>query len=176
MSDLSLMHYFSGIEVEQSVGGNFISQKRYVHTILDRFKMTNCNAVSTPVDCGLKLTKDPEGEKVSSTFFKQMVGSLMYVTATRPDIMYDVSLISRYLESPTRLHLLSAKRIFRYLKGTSEFGIFYKKNQKDGLNGFNDSDYAGDSDDRRSTSGYVFTFGSAADESSFRFIYGHSSL
>lgn len=124
--------------------------------------MSNCNPVGTPTECGLKLTKDPEGEKVNSTLYKQIVGSLMYVTATKPDGMHAVSLISRYMECPTSLHLLAAKRIFRYLKGTSDFGILYKKGTKDGLIGFSNSDYAGDLDDRRSTSGHVFTMGSAA--------------
>nr|KYP43677.1 Retrovirus-related Pol polyprotein from transposon TNT 1-94 [Cajanus cajan] len=74
----------------------------------------------------------------------------MYLTATRPDIMYSVSLISRYMENPTEMHLLAAKRILRYLQGTREFGLFYKKGEKSNLLGFTDSDYAGDQDDRKS--------------------------
>ncbi|BBG98549.1 ADP glucose pyrophosphorylase large subunit 1 [Prunus dulcis] len=77
MSDLGLMYYFLGIEVEQSPAENFISQKKYVHTILDRFQMLNCNPVGTPTECGLKLTKDPEGEKVNSTLFKQIDRSIL---------------------------------------------------------------------------------------------------
>ncbi|GMP53764.1 hypothetical protein CsSME_00019138 [Camellia sinensis var. sinensis] len=84
----------------------------------------------------------------------------MYLTTTRPDIMHAVSLISRYMENPTQLHLLAAKRIFRYLVGTINFGILYRKEGNFGLLGFTDSDYAGDPDDRRSTSGYVFMMGS----------------
>nr|KYP43675.1 Retrovirus-related Pol polyprotein from transposon TNT 1-94 [Cajanus cajan] len=83
----------------------------------------------------------------------------MYLTATRPDIMYSVSLISRYMENPTEMHLLAAKRILRYLQGTREFGLFYKKGEKSNLLGFTDSDYAGDQDDRKSTSGCVFMLG-----------------
>ena len=77
--------------------------------------MKNCNSMSTPTEFSLKLTKDHERKKVDSTLYKQIVGSLMYLTATRPDIMYSISLISRYMESPTEMHLLAAKRIFRYL-------------------------------------------------------------
>ena len=77
--------------------------------------MMNCNSVSTPTEFGLKLTKDHEGKKVGNTLYKQIVGSLMYLTAPRLDIMYSVSLISRYMENPTESHLLAAKRIFRYL-------------------------------------------------------------
>ena len=130
--------------------------------ILDRFEMKDCNPVSTPTEFGLKLNKDHEGKKVDSTLYKQIVGSLMYLTATRPDIMYSVSLISRYMENPTKIHLLVAKRILRYLQGTRDFGLFYKKGEKLELFGFTDNDYARDQDDRRSTSGYVFMLGTGA--------------
>ncbi|KAF7154611.1 hypothetical protein RHSIM_Rhsim01G0080600 [Rhododendron simsii] len=124
--------------------------------------LKNYNSVSTPTEFGLKLTKDHDGKKVDSTLYKQIAGSLMYLTATRPDIMYSVSLIIRYMENPTELHLLVAKRIFRYLQGTWKFGLFYKNGERSDLRGFTDSDYAGDQDDRRSTSGYVFMLGSGA--------------
>ena len=162
MSDLGKMHYFLGIEVVQSADGIFVSQRKYVQEILNRFQMSNCNSVSTPVEVGLKLIKEPGGKRVDSTLYKQIVGSLMYLTATRPDIMHAVSLISRYMENPRETHLLAAKRILRYLQGTIEYGLFYKNGEKSDLFGFTDSDYAGDSDDRKSTSGYVFMMGSAA--------------
>ncbi|XP_070024882.1 secreted RxLR effector protein 161-like [Nicotiana sylvestris] len=115
----------------------------------------------TPVEFGLKLCKVGSRKKVDNTFYKQIVGSLMYLTATRPDIMYAVSLISRYMESPTEIHLLAAKRIRRYLQGTKDFVLFYKGEKSD-LISFTDSDYARDQDDRRSTSGYVFMLGTGA--------------
>ncbi|KAK2986839.1 hypothetical protein RJ640_011064 [Escallonia rubra] len=144
MSDLGMMHYFLGIEVVQSTNGIFICQKKYVREILDRFQMKDCNPVSTPTEFGLMLNKDHEGEKVDSTLYKQIVGSLMY------------------MENPTEKHMLAAKRIFRYLQGTRDFGLFYKKSKKLDFFGFTDSDYAGDQDDRRSTSGYVFMLGTGA--------------
>lgn len=162
MTDLGLMHYFLGIEVVQSPSGIFISQKKYVLEILERFKMKDCNSVCTPTEVGLKLTRNGAGKKVDVTMYKQIVGSLMYLTTTRPDIMHAVSLISRYMENPTEDHLLAAKRIFRYVKGTANFGILYKKVGNLSLFGFSDSDYAGDIDDRKSTSGFVFMMGSAA--------------
>lgn len=161
MTDLGMLHYFLGIEVVQSDKGIFISQKKYVQDILDRFEMKYCNPASTPTEFGLKFNKDRNGRKVDNTLYKQIVGSLMYLTTTRPDIMYSVSLISRYMENPTEMHLLAAKRILRYLQGTRDLGLFYQKGEK-GLFGFTDSDYAGDQDDRRSTSGYVFMLGTAA--------------
>ncbi|XP_056173615.1 uncharacterized mitochondrial protein AtMg00810-like [Syzygium oleosum] len=162
MSDLGIMHYFLGIEVVQSSDGIFISQKKYVGEILDRFQMKDCNPVNTLIEFGLKLHKDHEGKKVDSKLYKQIVGSLMYLTATRPDIMYSMSLINRYIENPTKMHLLVAKRILRYLQGTRDFGLFYNKGEKSNVLGFTDSDYAGDQDDRRSTSGYAFMFGTGA--------------
>ena len=108
----------------------------------------------------MKLIKDPEGRKVDNTIYKQMVGSLMYLTATRPYIMHVVSLISMFMECPKEIHLLAAKRILRYLKGTASYGLLYKKGGKKYLFGFSDSDYVGDLDDRKSTSGYAFMLGS----------------
>ncbi|KAE8656273.1 hypothetical protein F3Y22_tig00117005pilonHSYRG00292 [Hibiscus syriacus] len=162
MSDLGMMHYFLGIEVLQSSAGIFISQKKYVGEILDKFKMKDCNHMNAPSEFGLKLNKDEGGNKVNSTLYKQIIGSLMYLTTTRLDIMYAVSAISKYMECPTEIHLLAAKRILRYLQGTKEFGLFFKKRKKSNLFGFTDSDYAGDSDDRKSTSGYVFMLGTGA--------------
>ncbi|KAL5583478.1 hypothetical protein UlMin_015920 [Ulmus minor] len=162
MSDLGMMHYFLGMEVVQTDAGIFVSQKKYAQEILDRFHMKNCNSVITPVEKGLKLVKDPTGKMIDSTLYKQIVGSLMYLTATRPDLMHAVSLISRFMEKPKEIHLLAAKRILRYLCGTTKFGLFYKKGEQSDLFGFTDSDYAGDLDDRRCTSGYVFMLGSTA--------------
>ncbi|KAM1007577.1 hypothetical protein ACFX2A_004218 [Malus domestica] len=123
--------------------------------------MERCNSVHNPIVPGFRLTRDEEGVKVDSTFYKQMVGSLMYLTATRPDIMFTVSLISRYMEHPTESHLMAAKRILRYIKGTAGFGMFYKKGGDEELIGYTDNDYAGDQDDRKSTSGYVFMMNSS---------------
>lgn len=100
--------------------------------------------------------------RVNKTYYKQIVGSLMYLTATRPDMMFMVSLISRYMENPTELHLQVAKRVLRYLKGTTEFGIFCQKGKDDELIAYTDNDYAGDLEDRKNTSGYVFLLSSGA--------------
>jgi hypothetical protein len=101
MSDLGMMHYFLGIEVVESANGIFVSQKKYVQDILDRFQMRDCNPVNTLTEFGLRLNKDHERKKVDNTLYKQIVSNLMYLIGTRPDIMYSVSLISRYMENPT---------------------------------------------------------------------------
>ncbi|KAB2605263.1 hypothetical protein D8674_004980 [Pyrus ussuriensis x Pyrus communis] len=162
MTDLGKMKYFLGIEVSQRSDGIFIGQRKYAQEVLDRFRMDQCNPVNNPVVPGFKLVKDEGGVRVDSTFYKQIVGSLMYLTATRPDMTYVVSLISRYMERPTEMHLQAAKRVLRYVKGTIGFGVFYKKGGNEELLGYMDSDYAGDQDDRKSTSGYVFLMSSGA--------------
>jgi len=124
--------------------------------------MENCNAVKNPIVPGTKLSKDDTETKVDATLFKQVVGSLMYLTATRPDLMYGVSLISRFMSSPTESHWFAAKRILRYLKGTTELGIYYKKEGNTKVMAYTDSDFARDIDDRRNTSGYVFLLSSGA--------------
>jgi len=99
MTDLGKMSFFLGVEVKQSEEGISMSQAKYAREILSRFRMENCKPVLSPIVPGSKLSKG--GEKVDETYYKQMVGSLMYLTATRPDIMYVVSLISRYMDKPT---------------------------------------------------------------------------
>nr|GEV86464.1 putative RNA-directed DNA polymerase [Tanacetum cinerariifolium] len=105
MTDLGIMIYFLGIEVLQGQEGNFICQKRYAKEVLKRFGMSECKAVKTPIARGTKLNKDESGVAVSESYYKQIVGCLMYLTATRPDIMYAVSLVSRYMSKPTEMHM-----------------------------------------------------------------------
>lgn len=162
MTDLGKMKYFLGVEVVQNSDGIFIGQRKYAREVLERFGMKQCNSVYNPIVPGCKLSKDGSGAEIDATMYKKMVGSLMYLTATRPDLMYSVCLISRYMEKPTEMHLQAVKRIFRYLKGTVELGIRYRRCGEGSLVAFADSDYAGDVDDRKSTSGYVFMLGTGA--------------
>nr|KYP57482.1 Retrovirus-related Pol polyprotein from transposon TNT 1-94 [Cajanus cajan] len=156
MTDLGMMRFFLGIEVLQCSDGIYICQKKYALEILRRFGMEESNPICNPIVPGYKLCRDEEGIKVNETHFKQMVGSLMYITTTRPDLMFVVSLISRYMSQPTEMHAKVAKRILRYLKGTENYGILYKRGGIEELQAYTDSDYAGDLEDRKSTSGYVF--------------------
>jgi len=109
--------------VVQKEEGIFVSQSSYAKDILERFKMESCNPVSTPVENGVELRKSKVGN-VDPTYFKSLVGSLRYLTCTRPDIFYDVGLISRYMETPDQSHLNAAKRILRYIKETINEGMF----------------------------------------------------
>ena len=104
MNDLGLMKYFLGIEVDQSNDGIFICQTKYANEVLKRFRMLNCKPAATPMATGTKLSKYDEGSYVDPTMYKRLVGSLMYLTTTRPDIMFFVSLISRFMETPKSTH------------------------------------------------------------------------
>lgn len=107
--------------------------------------MMNCNSVSIRLTkFGFKLNQDHEIKKNDDTLYKQIIESLMYLTSTRPDIKYSMNLVSRYMENPTKFHLLIAKRILWYLKYTMNYDLFYKKEEKSNLIDFIDSDYVGD--------------------------------
>ena len=111
MTFIGLMAYYLGIEVKQMEDGIFISQEGYAKDILEKFEMINSNLVSTPVECGVKLSKHDDEENVNLTFFKSLVGSLRYLTCTRPNILFGVGLVSHYMEAPTITHLNTTKRI-----------------------------------------------------------------
>ncbi|XP_068638509.1 secreted RxLR effector protein 161-like [Aristolochia californica] len=140
----------------------FISQKKYVLEVLERFNLGKCNLVCNPMVHGFKLMKNGDGVRINNIFYKQIVGSLMYLTATHPDVMFVVSLISRFMDCPTEVHFQVAKRILRYLKCTVDFRVFYNKGGSEELIAYIDSDYARDLDERKNTSGYVFMLGSGA--------------
>ena len=162
MTDMGLLRYFLGIEVEQNENGIFISQAKYVNQVLERFNMQECKATITPTVMGLKLSRNDSSKDFDPSLYKSIVGSLMYLTANRPDIMHAVSLIFRFMEKPKEAHWQATKRILRYVKGTKRFGILYTASENSELVGYTDNDWAGSVYDRKSTSGYVFHMGSGA--------------
>ncbi|XP_030449874.2 uncharacterized mitochondrial protein AtMg00810-like [Syzygium oleosum] len=161
MTDLGEMSYFLGMEVRQTQNEVFICQKKYMKEILKRFNVEECKSVSTPTGQKEKLQKKDGSEPADERVYRSLIGCLMYLTTTRPDIMFTVSVLSRFLNCASELHMVAAKRVLRYLKGTLSYGNKFCKIQKFKLQGYYDSDWAGSVDDMRSTSGYCFTFGSA---------------
>jgi len=157
--DLSLISYFLGIEVIQGDDGIFIHQRKFTAEFLKKFKMEDSNSVKTSIETRIKLTKEGDGRIIDATYFKQIVRSLRYLTCTRSDICYDVGLVRRYMESPRQVHLQVVKRIMRYIKGTTTFGLFYSSSKKIEIIGYSGSDWGGDLDDRKSTSGHCFMIG-----------------
>ncbi|KAG8481269.1 hypothetical protein CXB51_026034 [Gossypium anomalum] len=160
MTDLGVMTYFLGMEVNQSDRGIFISQHTFALKILDKFCMTNCKSVSTPVARWEKLSSNGNETRVDEKEYRSLVGCLLYLTATRPDIMFGVSLLSRFMDCCNMIHLKTAKKILRYIRGTLNHGVMFKKENELKLTGYSDSDWTGSVDNMKSTSGYFFTLGS----------------
>ena len=127
--------------------------------MLKKFRMEYCKHVSTPMVTGCKLSKDDESKEVDQRQYISMIGSLLYVTASRPDVMQAVGQVARFQASPKESHVLAVKRIFRYLKGTMDYGLWYPKGNELTLIAYTDADWAGSVDDRKSTSGAAFYLG-----------------
>ncbi|CAL2253624.1 unnamed protein product [Prunus armeniaca] len=160
MTDLGLLHHFLGMGVIQSDNCIFLHQRKYTSTLLQKFGLQECKSVSIPLVPNDKLRKDDDSGAADGAQYRKLVGSLLYLIATRPDIMYDACLLSRFMHCPTNKHYGTTKRVLRYIQGTLDFGLEYKKGEGTVLIGFCDSDWSGSEDDMRSTSRYAFTFGS----------------
>ena len=137
------MQYFLGLEVWQKLSEIMLSQGKYVVEILKRFRMMDCKSMTTPMTTNLKLFGDTTSERVDATLYRQMISSLMYLTNTRPDICFAVNTLSQYMIEPRHVHLIAAKHVLRYLKGTIDYGLRYVADCKFGLVGYIDSDWVG---------------------------------
>ncbi|GJY79696.1 putative ribonuclease H-like domain-containing protein [Tanacetum coccineum] len=153
MSSMGELTFFLGLQVTQKDDGIFISQDKYVDEILKKFGFSTMKTASTPMETSKLLLKDAEAEDVDVHLYRSMIGSLMYLTASRPDIMFVVCACARFQVTPKVSHLHVVKRIFRYLKGQPKLGLWYPKDSPFDLEAYTDSDYAGASLDRKSTTG-----------------------
>nr|GEZ25393.1 uncharacterized mitochondrial protein AtMg00810-like [Tanacetum cinerariifolium] len=138
-------------------GRIFFKQSKYVKEMLKKFELKESKPTKTPMSTEIKLTKDDEADSVDSSKYRGMIGSLLYLTASRPDIMFSVCLCARFQENPKTAHLEFVKRIFRYIRGTTHLGLWYSKGTRKESIVYDDSDHVGDYVDRKSTSG-VCTF------------------
>eukprot|EP00253_Pinus_taeda_P017039 PITA_17039 len=162
MTDLGYVHYYLGIEVTQHPNSIFISQKKYIGDLLNRLGMTKCNPLNTPMEKDLKLTYIEGKEFEDATKYRQLVGSLNYLTTTRPDILFVAGILYRVMKEPCEGHLSATKRVLRYLKGTQDFGIKYTQVDNFSLIGCFDSHFNGDKKIGVSTSGYAMILRSGA--------------
>nr|GFB43774.1 uncharacterized mitochondrial protein AtMg00810-like [Tanacetum cinerariifolium] len=153
MSMKGQMSFFLGLQVSQNPEGIFINQSKFALEFLKKFRMDSCDSVDTPMVDRLKLDEDLSGIPVDQNRFRSMVGSLMYLTASRPDLVFAICMCARYQAKPTKKHLEALKRVFRYLKGTINGGLWYPKDTAMALTAYADADHAGCQDTRRSTSG-----------------------
>ena len=153
MSMMGELTYFLGLQIKQSSDGIFISQGKYINDLLNKFGYNNCGTMKTPMSSSTVLSADEDGKSVNSTAYRGMIGSLLYLTASRPDIMFSTCLCARYQANPKESHLSAVKRIFKYLKGTPNLGLWYPINSGFDLIGYSDSDFAGCKIDRKCTTG-----------------------
>ncbi|GJU17228.1 putative ribonuclease H-like domain-containing protein [Tanacetum coccineum] len=153
MSSMGELTFFLGLQVKQKEDGIFISQDKYVADILRKFSFTDVRTASTLMDTEKPLLKDSDGDDVDVHLYRSMIGSLMYLTSSRPDIMFAVCACARFQVTPKVSHLHAVKRIFRYLKGQPKLGLWYPRDSSFDLVAYSDSDYAGASLDRKSTIG-----------------------
>ncbi|GKB63871.1 putative ribonuclease H-like domain-containing protein [Tanacetum coccineum] len=145
--------FFLGLQVQQKEDEIFISQDVYAAKILKKFDFATVKTASTPIETNKALVKDEEAEVVDVHLYRSMIGSLMYLTASRPDIMFAVCACARFQVTPKTSHIHAVKRIFRYLKGQPKLGLWYPRDSPFDLEAFSDSDYARASLDRKSTTG-----------------------
>jgi hypothetical protein len=153
MSMMGELNYFLGFQVKQLKDGTFISQRKYTQDLLKRFGMNDAKAAKTPMATDGHLDLDKGGKSVDQKAYRSMLGSLLYLCASRPNIMLSVCKCARFQSDPKECHLVVVKRILRYLVHTPRFGIWYPKGSTFDLIRYLDSDYAGFKVDRKSTSG-----------------------
>jgi hypothetical protein len=163
MSDLGRLSYYLGIEVHQGGDAITIKQAAYAAKLVEKAGLAGCNPVQIPMEPRLKLSKKSANTPVDIKLYRSLVGSLRYLVHTRPDITYAVGYISRFMEAPTAEHWAAVKHLLRYIAGTLHFGCRFERSTGESrLIGYSDADFAGDVDDRKSTSGMVFTLGGSA--------------
>ncbi|GJW01242.1 retrovirus-related pol polyprotein from transposon TNT 1-94 [Tanacetum coccineum] len=153
MSMMGQMSFFLRLQISQSPRGIFINQSKYASQIVKKYGLLSTDFVDTPMVEKNKLDEDLQGTPVDATLYRGMIESLMYLTSRRPDLIYAVCLCARYQAKPTKKHLQAVKKIFRYLKGTINIGLWYSKDTDMSLTAYADADHAGCQDTRRSTSG-----------------------
>ena len=144
---------FGSTNVSLCKDGVYVHQSKYSKELLKKFKLEDCKEMNTPMHPTCTLSKEDHGSKVDQKLYRGMIGSLLYLTASRPNILFSVCLCARFQSDPRETQLTVVKRIFRYLKGTTNLGLLYKKSLDYKLVGFCDADYAGDRIERKSTSG-----------------------
>ncbi|GKC47123.1 hypothetical protein Tco_1064845 [Tanacetum coccineum] len=153
------LSFFLGLQISQSPKGIFLNQSKYALESLKKYGMETSNPVDTLMVEKSKLDEDPQGKAIDPTTYHGIIGTLMYLTSNRPDLLFAVCMCARYQANPTEKHLLAVKRIFRYLRGTINMGLWYIKDSFIALTAFADADHAGCQDTRKSTYGSMHLLG-----------------
>jgi hypothetical protein len=159
MSMIGELSFFLGPQITQRSEGMFISQEKYLREILKRFQIEDSKPMVTPMVTGCKLSKDDDSPDVDQRSYRSMIGSMLYITTSCPDIMHVVEMVGKYQAAPKQSHLQYVKRIFRYLKETMTYGLWYPKIQNLQLTAYSDADWENCVDERKNTSGGAFFLG-----------------
>ncbi|XP_058071232.1 uncharacterized mitochondrial protein AtMg00810-like [Magnolia sinica] len=162
MKELGELKHFIGLEIDQSNKGRFLCQQKYAKDLLKKYGMLECKPIAKPIEVNARLCSEEGKDLEDVTMYQQIVGILIYFTLSRPDIAYAVGVVSRFIQIPKKPQLEAVCQILRYVKGTIDLGLLYKKSGVCKIVGYCDADYGGDHDTRRSTTGYVFNLGSGA--------------
>jgi hypothetical protein len=157
MKYLSPMHYFLDLEVWKIPEEIFLNQGKYAIEILKKFDMLECKSMATPMEINLKLMVDTLSKLLDATLYRHIIGSLMYLKNTRPDICFVVNTLTQYLVEPRHVHLVFTKHVMRYLKGMLDYGLCYTRDHDFRLYAYTDSDWDGSASDRKITSGCCFS-------------------
>ena len=152
MSMVGELNYFLGLHLKQRKDGIFIFQEKYAKNLVKRFVLDSKMHASTLMSFLVKLSSDLAGVKVNPTLYRSIIGSLLYLTASRLDISFSVGVCAHFQAASKESHMTAVKRIIRYVNGTSDYGIWYSKDSNDCLADYSDADWAGCVDDRKSTS------------------------
>ncbi|CAO2825263.1 unnamed protein product [Amaranthus hypochondriacus] len=159
MKDLGPLRYFLGIEVDRNHDGIFLSQAKYTSDLLHEYHMQNAKSLKLPLDPNVKLTADIGDLLPNPLPYQQLIGKLIYLTLTRPDITFAIHILSQYMHKPTTIHMQAAKRVLRYLKGNPSQGILLASSSAATLKAYSDSDWAGCPFTRKSTTGFCIMLG-----------------
>ncbi|GLJ46748.1 hypothetical protein SUGI_0985860 [Cryptomeria japonica] len=159
MSMIGEIKFLIVLQVSQVKNGIFISKTKYIREILKTFGMEDSKPVGPPMVIGCKLSKNDEANEVNETLYQSMISKLQYAVHSRPDIVQAIGLVARFAANPKATHMVAVKRIFRYLKGTDEYGLWYPHKGNFNLSVFTDANWAENIDDRKSTSGGAFFLG-----------------
>ena len=161
MSMIGELTFFLGLQIKQSSNGISICQEKYIKQLLKKFNMFDSKPIDTPMGTNSKLVVEESDLPVNQTMYRGIIGSLLYLTASRPDIVYSVGMCVRFQACPRDSHLKAAKRILRYLKKTGDLVLFYPAGDTFDLVGFAEADFAGYQVDRKSTFGMAHFLGSS---------------
>ena len=156
MSMIGELTHFLGLQICQQDSSIFLSQSKYAKNLVKKFGLESVSSVRTPMSPIVKLIVDLLGKSVDPSLYRSMIGSLLYLTASRHDISYSVGVCARYQADPKESHMNALKRIIKYVKTTAEFGVWYSKDTNDVLADYSDADWARNANDRKCTSGGCF--------------------